>query len=163
MLSKAFFCVSMCGKKCKCDLFLIKSISVETGQLPALMPVSGECHCLLISMLGCVYMFCKKNFSSITLASLGLGGTASYFKRRLRVPYFLSVCRELLGQTLINRFVKLLPLLSLSLLFLKCYGKHLPYQDIFASKFCSGMRRLITYSISFTQNVQIFSYWFLLE
>lgn len=42
MLSKAFFCVSMCGKKCKCDLFLIKSISVEIGQLPALMPVSGE-------------------------------------------------------------------------------------------------------------------------
>lgn len=29
-------------KKCKCDLFLIKSISVETGQLLALMPVSGE-------------------------------------------------------------------------------------------------------------------------
>lgn len=161
MLSKAFFCVSMCGKKCKCDLFVIKSISVGTGQLPASCLWVG--HCLLISMLGCVCMFCKKNVSSITLTSLGLGGTASYFKWRLRVPYFLSVCRELLGQTLINRFVKLLPLLSLSLLFLKCYGKHLPYQDIFASKFCSGMRRLITYSISFTQNVPIFSYWLLLE
>lgn len=44
VLSETFFCVSMCGKKCKCDLFLIKSISVETGQVPALMPVSGECQ-----------------------------------------------------------------------------------------------------------------------
>lgn len=61
-----------------------------------------------------------------------------------RVSYFLSVCRELLGKALINRFVKLMPLLSLSLLFLKCYSKHLPYQDIFASKFWLGIRRLIT-------------------
>jgi len=38
----------------------------------------------------------------------------------------------------LNRFVKLLPLLSLSYcVFLKCYSEHLLYQDILASKSCS--------------------------
>lgn len=163
MLSEAFFCVSLCGKKCKCDLFVIKSISAETGLLPAVRSWAGNVSCMLNYVLGHVYIFCKKNVSSITLYRLSLGGAASHFKWRLRVSYFLNVCRDLLGQTLTNRFVKLLPLLSLSLLFLKCYSKHLPYQGIFVRKFCSGIRKLITYNISFTQNVQIFSYWFLLE
>lgn len=80
MLSKAFFCVSMCGKKCKRDLFVIKSISVETGLLPALRPGAGNVSCILNYMLGCVDIFCKKNGSSITSYQLGLGGAASFFK-----------------------------------------------------------------------------------
>lgn len=69
MLSKAFFCVCMCGKKFKCDLFLIKGGSGKTGKLPcaALVLVSGNISCISIHKWSCVHIFCKKNFSSITL------------------------------------------------------------------------------------------------
>lgn len=133
MLSKAFFCVCMCGKKFKCDVFLIKTVSGKTGKLPcvALVLVSGNITCLSIHMLSCVHIFCRKNFSSITFHRFVFRWYSLIFQMKTKVLMFSQYVysaswsdsdfipegkqnRESTVAFALGRFVKLLVLLPLS-------------------------------------------------